>query len=64
MLVTFLLLLDLFSGNLLPVDARLDDDELELGSASGLPDFSPHNVPKWGKIYLIVTELPNGLKMY
>jgi hypothetical protein len=31
---------------------------------TGLPDFSWHNIPKWGKIYQIATKLPNGHKMY
>jgi hypothetical protein len=30
----------------------------------GLPDFSWHNIPKRGKIYLIATKLPNGHKIY
>jgi hypothetical protein len=30
----------------------------------GLPDFSWHNIPKWGKIYQIATKLPNGLNKY
>jgi hypothetical protein len=29
-----------------------------------LPDFSLHNIPKWGKIYQIATTLPNGHKIY
>jgi hypothetical protein len=31
---------------------------------SGLPDFSWHKVPKWRKIYRIITTLPNDLKIY
>jgi hypothetical protein len=32
--------------------------------ASGLPDFSWHNIPKRGKIYQIITPLPNDHKIY
>jgi hypothetical protein len=33
------------------------------GRTAGLPDFSWHNIPKRGKIYLITTTLPNGHKI-
>jgi hypothetical protein len=30
----------------------------------GLPDFSAHNLPKWGKIYQMTTKLPIGHIIY
>jgi hypothetical protein len=33
------------------------------GSATGLPNFSGHNIPKRGKIYQIKTKLPNRHKI-
>jgi hypothetical protein len=32
--------------------------------ATGLPDFSRHNLPKQGKMYQITTALTNGHKIY
>jgi hypothetical protein len=30
----------------------------------GLPNFSCHNLPKWGKYTTIATKLPNGSKIF
>jgi hypothetical protein len=46
------------------VDAARNQLIIWLGSKAGLPDFSWHNIPKWGKIYQIATKLPKGHKIY